>query len=123
MNTFHSAKDGVETGRVRTSFAPDNTFANGLIVDEIVSTNQWGGPKDRQWVYVDPGAGQRAEPLYPDGQIWGNRYLAYNGEDDDEAFIKVWDLNTSQVIFSRTGKDVVGLNIEDIFLAGDYATA
>lgn len=104
--TFHSAKDGAETGHLRTAWAPEETFPDGLVYED---------PDITEGIYIDPGTGKSAGPLESGGQVWGNRYLAVGND-----YITVWDLVTSQVVFSRTGKDVEGLKIKSVDLAGNY---
>ncbi|MDN4521256.1 hypothetical protein JN086_07310 [Mycolicibacterium austroafricanum] len=109
---FHSAKDGAEI----TSFAGPSgfeTFPHGFLATK-------GTHKDWQRMYLDMRTGAITGPFPEEGQIWGNKYMDYDIWSVEQAYIKVWNLETSQEIISRTGQDVVGLNIEDIYLAGDY---
>jgi hypothetical protein len=109
--TFKSAKDGSEVG---TFNGPGNiTWSPRGFFAQRGTYAQW------ERVYFDLRSAQAKGPLPSDGQFWGNTYMAYNRGNEDP-FIRVWDLDTMQVTFERRGQDVLGLNIENVYLAGKY---
>ncbi len=112
---YHSAKDGTEIGHTVGPDLDIETYPHGFMAMR--------GTKE-QWerMLFDTRTAQFQGPLPSEGQLWGNRMLRYHRTltDEDTTFIKVWDVNTGQVIFTREGADVSGLNIEDVYLAGNY---
>lgn len=113
---IHSAKDGAEivkdVGPTMGYGIDDFRYGFGL-----ERGTYWEGKND--YYYFDMRDGQFKGPIPSGGIFWGNIYLAYNN-GIRRPFISIWDMDKGQEIFSREGKDVAGLNIESLYVAGNY---
>jgi hypothetical protein len=111
--TFRSAKDGSTIG---TCVGPTMGFGIGVLNHGFMVEK--GKYRDWQSFYFDMQDAQFKGPVTQEGNFWGNNYIEYNR--NGTPFIRVWDMNQNKVIFSLEGEQVIGLNIKNVYFAGNY---